>query len=233
MKLHQNGENMPRQKLIDGFNRFRNKHYENGTRLMEKLAREGAQPEFFIVNCIDPRNGADLVFDAEPGQQFIHSQMAAIIPPFNANIMPELNASLSYAADAKKIQHLIIMGHTQCGGVAALAGGTNDAYISTWVKMAEEAKQRAAKKLGAAADEKSLQAETERQIVMMSVENVLEYPMIKKAVADGRLTVNGWLFDLEKGALHQYQPETGSFAQISAPPQKKPRPPRQNPPKAA
>ncbi len=227
---------MPQKKLIDGFNRFHDKYYESGEKLMEKLAKNGANPEFFIINCIDPRNGADLVFDAEPGQQFVRSQMAAIIPPYEADKRPEISASLSYAIDTKKIQHLIIMGHTQCGGVAALVDGTSDQYIKSWVKMAQQAKCTAESNVGTT-DNEALLRETERQIVIMSLKNIMEYPMVKKAVQEGRLTVHGWLFDLEKGTLNEYQPDKGAFKQLSGqqqpPEQKKPAPPRRRPPPPA
>lgn len=206
---------MPRKKLVDGFNRFKDKFYQpDGKGLMDKLAREGAWPDFFIINCIDPRNGADIVFDALPGQQFAHSKMAAIIPPFDKDKQPGLNASLSYAAENKKIKHLIIMGHSQCGGVSALVHGTDDPYIKNWMSTAAEARKAAEAKAGTA-DLNALQRETEQQVVIMSYKNVLEYPMVKKAVQEGRLTVNGWFFDMEKGTLLEYKPDKGTFEQIS------------------
>jgi len=218
---------MPLKKLVDGFNRFRAKYYDSGEHLMEKLAKEGAQPDFFIINCIDPRNGADLVFDAKPGQQFVHSQMAAIIPPYDANQQSEISASLSYAIDTKKIKHLIVMGHAQCGGVAALVDGTSDHYIGAWVKTALQAEQ-AAEAVTGTKDAAALRRETERQVVIMSLRNLTEYPMVKKALQEGRLTVNGWFFDLEKGALHEYRPAKNEFVQLSAatPPLPKKRPHR-------
>jgi len=207
---------MPKKKLVDGFNRFRAKYYEGGARLMEKLAREGAHPDFFIINCIDPRTGADLVFDAEPGQQFVRSQMAAIIPPYDAKKRPEISASLSYAIDTKKVEHLIVMGHSQCGGVAALVDGTSDQYIESWVKLAMQAKHAAAANTDIDhKDKAAVLRETERQVVIMSFKNLMEYPMVKKAVQEGRLTVDGWFFDLEKGTLHEYKPATNEFKQLN------------------
>ena len=205
---------MPLKKLVDGFNRFRTRYYESGARLMEKLAKDGANPDFFIINCIDPRNGADLVFDAEPGQQFVRSQMAAIIPPYDESLRPEITASLSYAIEAKKIKHIVIMGHSQCGGVAALVDGTSDNYISAWVKTAQKAKQAAEAVVGTG-NEAALHRETEQQVIIMSLKNLLEYPMVKTALLEGRLTVNAWFFDLEKGALHEYEPGRNKFIQLS------------------
>jgi carbonic anhydrase len=208
---------MPRHKLIEGFNRFRAKHYESGDHLMEKLVKEGAHPEFFIINCIDPRNGADLVFDAQPGQEFIRSQMAAIIPPYKEGTQPELCASLSYAANHKKIKHIIVMGHSQCGGIAALVEGTNDPYIQAWVDMAKQARDVAAKKVGTA-NTALLEEETEKEVVVRSIHNLMEYPMIKKALTEGLVTINGWFFDMKAGTLHEYQPDKGTFRQLNKPP---------------
>lgn len=206
---------MPQKTLVDGFNRFRDKFYQaDGKGLMDKLAKDGANPDFFIINCIDPRNGADIVFDALPGQQFVHSKMAAIVPPYDKDKQPGLNASLSYAAEHKKIKHLIIIGHTQCGGVTALVAGTTDPYIKNWMDTAAEAKKTAEAKVGTT-DQKALQRETEQQVVIMSYKNVLEYPMVKTAVQEGRLKVYGWLFDMENGTLNEYNPAKDAFEQIS------------------
>lgn len=205
---------MARTKLIDGFNRFRNKHYENGDHLMEKLVKEGAHPEFFIINCIDPRNGADLVFDAQPGQEFIRSQMAAIIPPYKEGAQPELCASLSYAANHKKIKHIIVMGHSQCGGIAALVEGTKDPYIQAWVEVAQQAREVAKQKVGVT-DTAALERETEKQVVIQSIHNLMEYPMIRKALQEGLVTINGWFFDMGAGTLHEYQPDKGIFRQLN------------------
>ncbi len=203
--------------LTEGFNRFRDKYYGHGKDLMKKLVAGGANPDFFIINCIDPRNGADVVFDAPPGQQFLRQQMGAIIPPYDPATQAELSAALSYAIDAKKVKHLVIMGHSQCGAVGALVGGTADPLIDSWVKMAADAKRLAEQKVGAG-DKEALLRETERQTVIMSLNNLMEYPMVKKAVAEGRLTVSGWYFDMAKGALHDYDPKKAAFTQIAPPP---------------
>ncbi len=220
---------MPKERLTDGFNRFHEKYYENGADLMKKLVKDGASPDFFIVNCIDPRNGAGVVFDAPPGQQFQRQQMSAIIPPYDPDKTAELVAALSYAIDTKKIKYLVIMGHSQCGAVQALIEGTDDALIENWVKMAAGAKNAAEKKLGTA-DKEELLRETERQTVIMSLKNALEYPMVKKAVAEGRLSVDGWYFDMEHGTLHEYRPEKDAFTQIAPQHGKRAKAPRRKPP---
>lgn len=200
--------------LMEGFQRFRRKYYGDGKDLMQKLAKEGAHSEFFVINCIDSRSGADIVFDGKPGQEYTHSQMAGIVPPFDKNGMEELNATLHYVIDVKKIKHVILMGHSHCGGCAALVDKTDDPYIEPWVDIARDARNRAEEKVGTS-DVEALKRETERQIVVQSLQNLLDYPMVREAVEAGKITVNGWYFDMAKGALHEYDPESDSFRQIS------------------
>ncbi len=225
------------QTLVDGFQRFRRKFYGDGNDLMAKLVKEGPHSEFFIINCIDSRNGADLVFDAKPGQEFTHPLMGSIVPPFDKNGMREFNATLHYVIDVKNVKHVIIMGHSHCGGCAALADKTTDEYIEPWVHLAQAAEEKAEAKVGAT-DRDALKRETERQIVVQSLKNLLDYPMVRDAVEAGKITVNGWYFDMANGALHEYDPESGSFRQLSkvdpptpaatsTPPQT---PPRKDPP---
>lgn len=211
-----------RQKLLEGFERFRARHYGCGSDVMRRLVREGASPEFFIINCIDPRNGADLVFDAAPGQQFVNSQMAAIVPPFDPRMQREIKASLRFAIDIKHVKHLIIMGHSHCGGCEALAAQTEDEFIGPWVATARNALERAQALIGTG-DPQELLRETERQVVVLSLRNILTYPTVRRAFTEGRLTVNGWFFDMEQGKLFGYDPGKDSFLELKAEPKEEPR----------
>lgn len=207
-----------RNALIEGFGRFHNKYYSTDG-LMKKLVREGARPEFFVINCIDPRNGAENVFDCEPGTLFEDSQMAAIVPPYEAGKNRELTAALTYAVDVLQIKHLIIMGHSHCAGCEALVSGAAEedgCHIGSWIGVAREALQIAKLKAGNAGREVLLR-ETEKQIVIQSLANVLDYRVVRKAFLEGRLTLNGWYFEMERGALHEYDPAIAAFRQIAGP----------------
>ena len=91
-----------RKKLLDGFKEFRKKYYKDSA-LMQDLVRDGANPDFFFINCIDPRSGAQTVFNADPGEIFGDRVMAAIVRPYEEG--SNLAASLSYAIENKKIKH--------------------------------------------------------------------------------------------------------------------------------
>ena len=216
---------MPVRKLIEELQQLQKKSSEKSAPLTEELSGEGTNPDVFFINCIDPCTDANLVFDAAPGQQFVRSQVAAFIPPYDEKNPSELGASLSYAINTGKIKHLIIMGHSHCDALAALINGeTSGHYLDSWVKMASRAKKTAGNKTSVKNKTIALQRETERQVVIMSLKNLMEYPMVKKALqGKDPLTVNGWFFDMENGALHEYEPAAKAFKPLDlSTPQKYP-----------
>jgi carbonic anhydrase len=187
---------------------------------------EGIGPDVFVINCIESCSDANLVFDAAPGQQFVRSQVAAIVPPYSAENPSELDASLGYAIDTRKVRHLVVLGHSQCDALAALLNGeASGPYLEAWVKIALQAKEAAKNKAFTGKGPVSLQRETERQAVIMSLQNLMDYPVVQKALQKEQLAVSGWFFDVENGALHEYDPETKTFRRLDAP---SPAPSRQN-----
>lgn len=199
-----------RKKLIDGFKVFKNKFYDKSA-LMKDLVNNGAHPDFFIIHCIDPRSGAGTVFNSKPGDLFGDRVMAALVPPYPED--KNLSASLSFAINHKHTKHIIILGHTQCGGIQALVDGTKDPSIQNWVSTAQSAFKRAKQKIKTN-DKKALYEETEKQSVILSLKNLLTYPDVKDAFKAGKITINGWLFDMKHGDLLEYNPTIDEFQSL-------------------
>ena len=199
-----------RQRLLDGFKKFRKKYYEDSN-LMEELVKNGANPDFFIVHCIDPRSGANKLFHASPGVLFGDRVMAALVPPYEEG--SDFAASLSYAVEHKKVKHIIILGHTHCGGIEALVKGVQDKEIKGWMGKAQHAFDRAKAKVKGG-DTHALCAETERQAVILGLKNLMSYPAVKKAFIKGDITLNGWLFDMEHGDILSYDAGKDTFESL-------------------
>jgi carbonic anhydrase len=206
-----------RQKLIHGFKTFCDK-YHRKSHVMQDLVKNGANPEFFIIHCIDARSGAGQVFHADPGELFGKRPMGAFVPPFAGDkVKDDMAASLSYAVAVKKVKHVIVMGHTQCGGIEALVKGTDDPAIRSWMSGAREAFARAFAKTRRGGDNtiEHLCRETEKEAVIVTLKNLLTYPCVKKAFEAGEITLNGWLFDMEHGDLLAYDPGRNSFESLT------------------
>lgn len=208
-----------RKELLKGFHKFRNKYYQGDNKLMPDLAQNGANPDFFIIHCIDPRSGANMVFDADPGKLFGDRVMAALVPPYQQG--DDFAASLSFAVKHKKVKHIIIMGHTKCGGIAALVNGEKDKDISSWMGKAQDAFKKAKQKVNDPKDMDALCAETEKQAIIMGLKNLMTYPAVKDALKKGEITINGWLFNLEEGAIYGYDPTLRDFVNMTSPPKKR------------
>ena len=168
------------------------------------------RPGAMVLSCCDSRTDPALVFACAPGDIFVSRAIAAFVPPYGSSAGACFRAATAYAVDALKVQDLIIMGHTRCGGISGLVAGHGDGPLADWLEVGrpvlEEARRRKPH-----ADRAVLQRECEYLAPVFSVHNLLHYPWVEKALQEHRLTVHAWLFDLEEGELHNYNFERHEY----------------------
>ncbi|TVQ82183.1 MAG: carbonic anhydrase [Micavibrio sp.] len=205
------------QKLLKGFESFRKEHYETHPDKMRDLVENGQKPEALVFSCSDSRSAPEMVLGAEPGEIFVGRQIAALVPPYDPDDEDDtVAASIEFAVNTLGVQHIIVVGHTSCGGIQGLADDLKDGAVGHWIQRAREIKERAKQKLGGnTSDRKALVAEMERESVLWSLENLRGYPAVQKAMKDGRLQIHGWQFDMKKGEINAYDPQSRSFIPLS------------------
>ena len=196
--------------LIDGFKKCLKEHYESQNPLMPQLTRDGQDPNYFMISCIDSRSNAGTVFQAPPGTFFSHKAMGAIVRPYKQGTA--LAAALQFALNYNNVKTIIILGHTGCGAVKALIEDMNDPEISSFVQVAKSGLDKA--KHDHSCD-KPLQRKAEEYIVRLSRENIETYPSVRKALDENRLTIKAWIFDMENGALLEESDDTKKFNVIA------------------
>ena len=114
-----------------------------------------------------------------------------------------------------RVEHVIVMGHTRCGGIRALLGDircseTATQFISPWMSIADDARREAlAASSGATLDE--LASACERAAVRASLRNLMTFPFVREAVGEGSLELHGWYFDLDRGELLVCSPASAGF----------------------
>lgn len=199
-------------KLLEGFERFHSEQYESHDSIMHKLVEDGQQPEYFIISCIDSRANPGTIFQSEPGTFFAFKAMGAIVRPYKQGTA--LAASLQFALEHMKVPKLILLGHTQCGAIKAMAEDIDDPEIASFLNMAKDGLEKAKSKLGEETS-KALLREAEKQIVLQSMENLKTYPPVANALAEDRLEIRGWVFDMSEGAILEYAEETQTFEAIT------------------
>lgn len=197
--------------LIEGFLSFRHYSYQGEKALMPRLVEEGQSPDYFIISCIDSRTNPGTIFRPAPGTFFAHKAMGAIVRPYRQGTA--LAAALQFALTYNKVNKIVILGHTGCGAIKALVDGIEDAEISSFITVAQAGLEKA--KLHAAVDESCLFRHAEEQIVLQSMENLKTYPSVKTALAENRLEIRAWLFEMETGELLAYDDAADGFVSIT------------------
>lgn len=197
--------------LLKGLESFKRYQYSAENPIMPKLVAEGQSPKYFIISCIDSRSNPGTIFRARPGAFFAHKAMGAIVRPYAQGTA--LAAALHFALNYNEVDTVIIMGHTQCGAVQALAEKLEDEEISSFINVAKHA---LAKAESCCEGHDAILARTEQEVVLESTENIKGYPSVAKALAEGRVTIKPWLFDMKEGDLLEYSEETGTFEIINS-----------------
>lgn len=202
-------------RLLDGFKSFSDDKYRKDPKeAMKKLVEDGQDPDVLVIACSDSRSGPGTIFEADPGEIFVGRHIAALVPPYD----PErkgcaVAAEIEYAVNTLHVDHIVVLGHTECGGVKGLVDGLKGGPVGEWMQQADDVLSRTRKKCGPAEPEQ-IRKTAEKESIAWSVENLMTYPAVQKAVKDGKLKLHGWQFDMAKGSLKAYDPATKDFAEI-------------------
>lgn len=201
--------------FIAGFRHFQEKYFSEERELFEQL-RQGQRPKALIVACADSRVDPALLTGAAPGDLFVVRNVANLVPPYEpGGSFASVPAALEFAVLSLEVEHIIVLGHTQCGGIHALMSdaGAGSEFIGKWISIAQPACERVLAELPAKPP--ALQARAcEQASILVSLENLLTYPWIAQRVAAGAMHLHGWHFDIAEGALLRYNPARNGFEPI-------------------
>jgi carbonic anhydrase len=160
---------------------------------------EGQQaPEYLWIGCSDSRVPANEIVDLDPGELFVHRNVANLAPPQDANYL----SVLQFAVDVIKVKHIIVVGHYGCGGIAAAVDGRRRGLVDHWLHPIREVFNENRPLLEAIADEPARLNRLCELNVMRQVRNVSSDVFVQDAWARGQdLTVHGWVYSLGNGLV--------------------------------
>ncbi|KAJ3405813.1 hypothetical protein HDV05_006341 [Chytridiales sp. JEL 0842] len=202
------------QKFLSGFKRFQKTYFGDNNELYKTL-RQGQSPKTLLIGCCDSRVDPAIITDCDPGDLFVVRNVANLVAPYN----PDKNyhgvsAALEFAVKGLKVESIIIMGHTKCGGIEALMRGICDSdeteFLGHWMGIAQRAKDKVLKHFGHK-DRKEQQRACEHASILLSLENLMTYPWVRQRLLDGVLSIHGWYFDFEAGELSGLNADTHAF----------------------
>ncbi|HEX7886653.1 MAG TPA: carbonic anhydrase [Phenylobacterium sp.] len=160
---------------------------------------EGQQaPEYLWIGCADSRVPANEIVGLDPGELFVHRNVANLAPPQDANYL----SVLQFAVEVIKVKHILVVGHYGCGGVAAAVDGRRRGLVDHWLHPIREVHHEHRHELAALADEKARWDRLVELNVIRQVKNVASDVFVQDAWARGQqLCVHGWVYTLGTGLV--------------------------------
>ena len=202
--------------LADRFRRFKFRHFAPNQDRYEELANNGQNPEVMIVSCCDSRVDPETIFGAMPGELFVVRNVANLVPPYETTGKYHgVSAALEFAALNLRVKHIVVIGHSGCGGVRAClehdaARQTEAQFITNWMSILDEGRARITAAF-AGRPLAEMRAALERESVIASLDNLRTFPCIKILEGKGRLALHGAYFDIGSGTLSVYNQATSEF----------------------
>lgn len=198
-------------KFIAGFKQFQRSYFGENQELFDKL-KQSQQPRTLIISCCDSRVDPAILTRSEPGDLFVVRNVANLVPPCEVGGGHHgISAALEFGVCSLGVKHIIVLGHSQCGGIRALMedsyGSEEGGFISQWMNIAEPAREKVRRELPHKPFDLQARA-CEQAAILLSLENLLSFPWIAQRVSNGTLSLHGWYFDMSQGELLGYDAAT-------------------------
>lgn len=184
-----------------------------------KLAAEGQSPRTMVIACCDSRVHVTSIFGAETGEFFIHRNIANLVPPFSPDgDFHGTSAAIEYAVKALRVSHIMVIGHSRCGGVEACyhscASGEPPAqgnlqFVDRWLDILRPRFSNLPE-----GEEAARLSAFEHEAVLASLDNLMTFPFIKDAVEAGKLLLHGAWIDIGDGTLLTYDGAKDTFEPV-------------------
>ena len=200
--------------MIDGYRRFRTRGWAQQRERWDELA-EGQSPKLMVIACSDSRVDPTQIFDASPGEMFVVRNVANLVPPFETGGGRHgVSAAIEFAVTQLEVPEIVVMGHGQCGGVAAAlsrrfegSAPGEGGFIAHWVDLLDEARDRVVASHGHEAT-----GALEYEAVKVSLANLRSFPCVSERENDGRLKLHGAHFAIADGILRVLDEANGTFS---------------------
>ena len=202
------------QRLLDGYRAFKAGRWPQERAHYEDLARRGQSPEYLVIACSDSRADPATIFNAAPGELFVVRNVAGIVPPFESDSGHRgTSAALAFAVMQLKVREIVVLGHAQCGGIAAAIDGSLVAgvpFIGNWIELLTPALQHSAH----IQDHGARHTAMERDCIRLSLANLMTFPFVSERLKSVQLKLNGARFGIADGKLELLDQSTDTFRTV-------------------
>lgn len=227
---------VPDDAFLSRLRRFNTDYFPQYQARFKDLVEQGQQPSTLFIGCSDSRLVPYLLTGSGPGDLFLVRNVGAFVPPYDGFLqapneacglcppggLTQLEAAprwvglhgtaaaIEYAVLTLKVQHIIVCGHSHCGGIRALYEEQPEEApnLRAWLELGREAA------LPVQVSSEALRRTEERSVVLQ-LERLMDYPMVRARVERGEIALHGWHYVIEAGEVHVFDVESGSFVPAS------------------
>lgn len=197
--------------LLLRLRRFHDHTFPGSAQQFQDLVRDGQHPTILFIGCSDSRLVPYLLTGTGPGELFIVRNVGAFVPPYDGSAgYHGTSAAIEFAVLNLRVSRIVVCGHSHCGAIRAAYEGVGDdaPNLKAWLGLAREAL------LPVQPGPEALRR-TEQRAVVLQLERLMDYPMVRRAVDAGHMTLHGWHYVIEDGEIHVFDVQQGAFVPAS------------------
>jgi carbonic anhydrase len=203
------------EKLISGYRKFYRDNFIHQKNDIFKHIKTSQKPKTLVISCSDSRVDPAILTNAEVGDIFVIRNVANLVPVYEPKWDSNhgTSAAIEFAVNNLRVEHIVVLGHSNCGGIKALVNNDADvnkefSFVTGWVNIAKEVKE----KVSCHTHDKYTYCEQES--IKLSLNNLMTFPWLKERVDSGHLDLQGWYFSIDDASLSVLDQKTGIFKKI-------------------
>lgn len=197
--------------LLQRLRRFHDHTFPGVQEQFQTLVKDGQHPTILFIGCSDSRLVPYLLTGTGPGELFIVRNVGAFVPPYDGSAgYHGTSAAIEFAVLNLKVSRIVVCGHSHCGGIRALYDDVvpEAKNLTAWLNLGREAA------LPVQVTPEALRR-TEQRAVVLQLERLMGYPMVREQVEAKRITLHGWHYVIEDGEVHVFDVKSGQFVPAS------------------
>ncbi len=194
--------------LLERLRRFQADAFPAQRGLFRHLVEQGQHPTTLFIGCSDSRLVPYLLTGAGPGELFLVRNVGAFVPPHDQSQgFHGTAAAIEFAVLNLDVRRIVVCGHSHCGAIRALYGEVPAAAqnLQRWLALGRDAA------LPVAEPGPEAWRRTEQRAIVLQLERLMDYPMVRERVMQRRLTLHGWHYVIEDGEIHVFDVQRGGF----------------------
>ena len=203
------------QDLLNGVIKFQQEVYPEKKALFARLAGKQS-PRALFITCADSRVVPDLLTQSEPGDLFICRNAGNIVPTYGGSAMGGVSATIEYAVVALKIEHIVVLGHSDCGAMKGILHPDHVKHmpaVAAWLQHGDIARLMVEENYPGLDEEGQLRAIIEENVIAQ-VEHLRTHPAVALQLRKGKVDLHGWVYSISTGDVWVYDFDSEQFTSL-------------------